>query len=443
MINVDEMTINEKALILYKYLYYNNISIDKIEYIINEKRYLNIIEHKYYNPRIIAKVVSNNGNINKPEEFYKDIINNLNNPHLIWKNEYEKRLQEEDRVLLNILYSLSRYGIKYSILEECFSNFIKDTNTIDKSKDIFKETVSRLNESMIKVVISKQEKLILPINPSVSDFLKNNISTITAIDIANKSLYIEQINSMLDINSELLEMCDIDLNKLKSMDSFGKVNAILKIIGKYKICNSNYKNIVNKVLNNQIIAFESQYKITYTISSMLNEIIIDQKLRKFYEIDIVSNLDVCIKIMDSSYLSKFLEEYKKEVNNRFREEEEIYMKCLNKYQTEIDEKFLENLLEDIYIPEEFYEENDYIFREIEDGIERKTETINYLNNEFGISLNIDKDEIYDQLTQTFVKKEEILNKEVERENIEKSKANITRELENIFCISNFQKVENI
>lgn len=90
MINVDEMTINEKALILYKYLYYNNISIDKIEYIINEKRYLNIIEHKYYNPRIIAKVVSNNGNINKPEEFYKDIINNLNNPHLIWKNEYEK-----------------------------------------------------------------------------------------------------------------------------------------------------------------------------------------------------------------------------------------------------------------------------------------------------------------------------------------------------------------
>ena len=147
--------------------------------------------------------------------------------------------------------------------------------------------------------------------------------------------------------------------------------------------------------------------------------------------------------MDSSYLSKFLEEYKKEVNNRFREEEEIYMKCLNKYQTEIDEKFLENLLEDIYIPEEFYEENDYIFREIEDGIERKTETINYLNNEFGISLNIDKDEIYDQLTQTFVKKEEILNKEVERENIEKSKANITRELENIFCISNFQKVENI
>ena len=442
MINVDEMTINEKALILYKYLYYNNIDIEKIEYIINNKRYLNIIEHKYYNPRIISKVVSNNSNISKPEEFYKDIIDNLNNPHLIWKNEYEKRLQEEDRILLNILYSLSRYGVKYSILEECFSNFIKNNNTIDKSKDIFKETISRLNESMIKVVISKQEKLILPINPSVSDFLKNNISTITAIDIANNSIYIEQINSMLDINSELLEMCDIDLNKLKSMDPLGKESAILRIIGKYKICNSIYKNIVNKIFNNQITAFESEYKITYMISSMLNEIIIDKKLRKFYEIDIISNLDTCIKIIDSSYLSKFLEEYKNDVYNRFRNEKETYMQCLNKYQTEIDEKFIENLLEDIYVPEEYYEADDYIFQKIDDGIKRKGETINYLNREFGISLNLDKNDIYNELTQTFVKNEEELNKEVEKESIEKSKENISKELEDIFCISNFKKMHN-
>lgn len=348
-INIDEMTVNEKALILYKYLYYNDINIDKIQYIISEKRYLRIIEHKYYNPRIIAKVVSDNTKIDNPKEFYENIITNLDNPHLIWRNEYEKRLQEEDRILLNILYSISRFGVKYSILEECFSNFIKDNESIDKSKDVFKETVTRLNESMIKVVVSKQDKFILPINPSVSDFLKNNISTITAIDIVKKSLYIEQVNSMLDINNQLLELCNIDLTKLKSLDPLGNENSILKIIGKYKICDSTYKNVVSSIFNKQTLAFKSEFKIMYAISRMLNEIIINKKLRNFYEIDIISNLDTCMKIMDSSYLSTFLEEYKDEVYNKYKGKKECYMGYLNKYQTEIDEKFMENILEDMVL----------------------------------------------------------------------------------------------
>lgn len=441
-INIDEMTVNEKALILYKYLYYNDINIDKIQYIINEKRYLRIIEHKYYNPRIIAKVVSDNTKIDNPKEFYENIITNLDNPHLIWRNEYEKRLQEEDRILLNILYSISRFGVKYSILEECFSNFIKDNESIDKSKDVFKETVTRLNESMIKVVVSKQDKFILPINPSVSDFLKNNISTITAIDIVKKSLYIEQVNSMLDINNQLLELCNIDLTKLKSLDPLGNENSILKIIGKYKICDSTYKNVVSSIFNKQTLAFKSEFKIMYAISRMLNEIIINKKLRNFYEIDIISSLDTCMKIMDSSYLSTFLEEYKDEVYNKYKGKKECYMGYLNKYQTEIDEKFMENILEDIYIPEEYYEESDYIFNEIEDGIERKMETINYINNEFGISVNIDKDEIYNQITETFVKTDDNLDREIEKENIEKNEENISKELEDIFCITNFQKIDS-
>lgn len=441
-INIDEITLNEKALILYKYLYYNNINIEKIKYIIDNKRYLEIIEHKYYNPRIISKVVSNNTDINEPKEFFEDIINNLNNPHLIWKNEYEKRLQEEDRVLLNVLYSISRYGVKYSVLEECFSNFIKDNEGIDKSKDIFRETICRLNESMIKVVVSDKEKFILPINPSVSDFLKNNISTITAIDIARKSLYIEQISTMLDINNNLLELCDIDLTKLRSLEPCGSEIAILRLIGKYKICHFRYKEMISIIFENQISALKTEYKPIYTSSIMLNEIILDKKLRDFYGIDIIFNLDVCIKTMDSSYLTKFMEEYKKEIYNRFLEEKDKYIEKLKQYQSEIDDKFIENLLEDIYVPEEYYEEEEYIFREIEDGIKRKTETINYLISEFGISLKLDKDDIYDQLIQTFVKTEEILNKEAEKENIDKSKGNISKELEDIFCITNFQKVDD-
>lgn len=442
-INIDDMTINEKGLILYKYLYYNNIDLDKVKYIIDEKRYLNIVNHKYYNPRIISKVVSNKGEINSPEEFYDGIIENLNNPHLIWKNEYEKRLKEEDRILLNVLYSISRYGIKYSILEECFTYFSQDIKNIDKSKNVFEEIICRLNESMIKVVISDNEKLVFPINPSVSDFLKNNLTVLTAIEIANRALYIEQVLSMLEITTKLFELCDINLINLKSLSCWGKEFNILKTIGKYEICDIKYKEFIMKIFNNQVEALKGKYQVIYTSSRALDDIILSEKLRKYYGIDIVFNLDTCIKIIDSSYIIKFLEEYKKDIHSQCRNREKELLEKVYEYKPEIDDKIMEQLLEDIYIPEDYSEDTEFVYQEIRDAINRREDILEYLESEFDILLEIDEKVVYEQLVQTFVKNENEINKEQDKKYIERSKENISKQLEDIFCITNFTKHEDI
>ena len=440
-INIDNMTANEKGLILYKYLYYNNIDLEKIKYIIDEKRYLNIVNHRYYNPRIISKVVSNKKERMSPEDFYDDIIKNLNNPHLIWKNEYEKRLNEEDRIVLNVLYSLSRYGVKYHVLEECFTYFIKNIENIDKTKNIFEEAISRLNESMIRVVISNNEKIVFPINPSVSDFLRNNLTSLTAMELVKNALYIEQVNSMLDINNKLFEMCDIDLMKLKTLGSGEVKYDILQTIGKYEICDERYKELVTNVFNKQIEAFNSKYQVQYSISRALNDIILKKKLRKFYEIDIISNLNTCIRIIDSYSIVKLIEEYKKDVYIQQTNKEYELLEKVQKYESQIYEKIIENLLEDIYIPEDFYDDDEYVFKEIEGEIDRKQEFIKYFDNEFNIKLKIDKKVVYDELVQSFVKSENESNKELDKENIDKSKENISQQLEDIFCITNFMKGE--
>ena len=367
----------------------------------------------------------------------------MNNPHLIWKNEYEKRLKEEDRILLNVLYSISRYGVKHTILEECFTHFLKDTKNIDKSKNVFEEIICRLNESMIKVVISDNEKLVFPINPSVSDFLKNNLTALTAMEIANRAVYIEQVVSMLEVNNNLFEMCEINLVNLKSLSCWGIEFDILRTIGKYNICDIKYKEFIMKIFKNQVEALKGTHKVIYAVSRALDDIILSEKLRKYYGIDIVLHLDTCIKIIDSSYIIRFLEQYKRDVHIQYLNREKELLDKIYEYKSELDDKITEQLLEDIYIPEEYSEDNEFMHKEIKDEINRRENIFEYLKKEFDILLEIDEEIIYEQLVQSFVKNENESNKDDAKKNIERSKGNISKQLEEIFCITNFIKNEDI
>ena len=181
----------------------------------------------------------------------------------------------------------------------------------------------------------------------------------------------------------------------------------------------------------------------YTSSRALDDIILSEKLRKYYGIDIVFNLDTCIKIIDSSYIIKFLEEYKKDIHSQCRNREKELLEKVYEYKPEIDDKIMEQLLEDIYIPEDYSEDTEFVYQEIRDAINRREDILEYLESEFDILLEIDEKVVYEQLVQTFVKNENEINKEQDKKYIERSKENISKQLEDIFCITNFTKHEDI
>lgn len=58
-INMDNIDFIEKAKILYNHLYFNEIENEHFEEIKKGKRYLNIIKHRNYNPRIIQNIAKN------------------------------------------------------------------------------------------------------------------------------------------------------------------------------------------------------------------------------------------------------------------------------------------------------------------------------------------------------------------------------------------------
>lgn len=103
ILNMDNISLIDKAKIFYNHLYFN-MPREYFEKIKENKNYIRIIKHKNYNPRIIEFVCLPN-TINKitQEEYMSFIMQSLDNPEKIWKDEYEYRLNVVDRNFLMTL----------------------------------------------------------------------------------------------------------------------------------------------------------------------------------------------------------------------------------------------------------------------------------------------------------------------------------------------------
>ncbi|PXX49243.1 hypothetical protein DFR60_11432 [Hungatella effluvii] len=195
LVNLDDMSYVEKAKIVYNHLFFNGIPDEYYEEIRKERRYLKIVYHKNYNPRIIEYVAKQrNYGIFSSNEYFQYIIGKLDAPEDVWQDEFRNRLNEEDRILMNILYSLTDTTISREILEKTYNNRIKDER-LNSSINIFKNSCSRLTDSLLKVIEDKGNVKIGTINPSVNDYLNINLQS-NAIEqrkTIDSALYVEQI----------------------------------------------------------------------------------------------------------------------------------------------------------------------------------------------------------------------------------------------------------
>lgn len=261
------MPIIEKAKILYNHIYFNKIEKEYFENIRNEQHYLHIINHKNYNPRIIEFATNRKNYISiEPEHYYEYIMQKLNNPQDVWKDEFENRLDMSDRILMHILYSLTDTYIDKEILEKVFNYAIKDLKQIDQSVNVFNNSLNRLSNSLLRQVIKDGKIQISVLNPSINDYIKNELLNNPAEQrrFLKYSLYIEQVNKViknLDIKMELEKMLItgefLEFNVLKNNIYF----YILKFILDTAIVDKKIINIVQ-------LAFEKSYETIFSSTSM-------------------------------------------------------------------------------------------------------------------------------------------------------------------------------
>src|SRR5699024_6205884 len=107
---IDKSSISseERYEIFEKHLNYNKVPKNYQEYLMKENRYLDIINHGNFNPRIIEYISNQRNTIEETEESYYDfILSKLDDPKDVWQDEFENRIEPIDRIFLYTLYSIS------------------------------------------------------------------------------------------------------------------------------------------------------------------------------------------------------------------------------------------------------------------------------------------------------------------------------------------------
>lgn len=287
LIDMDKMSNVEKAEILYNHLYFNEIPPEYFAQIRVEKRYYKIVRHKNYNPRIIEYVTKpKNYSQVEPEKYFDYIMKKLDYPEDVWKDEYRNRMCEEDRILVNILYSLTDTKISKVILEKAYNNRVKNEN-INSSNNLFENACTRLTNSLLRNVEDKNVVNISTINPSVNDFLRTNMmsNAVEKEKIIDNAVFIEQIlkvstdnDSKEYVKKKIIDKSILDLQSINNSVEY----YFIKLVAEFNICSLEIKNEVQK-------CFQDMHKfIVYSEKAQYENLllqIINDGIMEYYNLE--------------------------------------------------------------------------------------------------------------------------------------------------------------
>lgn len=247
VIDVNALSDIEKAKIFYNHLYFNNTPKEFLNEIKEDRRYLRIIKHPNYNPRLISFICNPNRYKSiLPSNYFEFIIQNLTNPREIWDDEYEERLSKTDRILLTTLYSLTDGTVAIDLLKKCFEKRIENETDIDKTKNQFQSSLRRLTESFVSIVDERREKKVMVANPSVNDYLDGRIedNLLELQAIIENAFSIQQLERLLHHSDfEYIIKNAIESNNIEKYhfeNENRKAALIAYYIGKLEIFNINY-----------------------------------------------------------------------------------------------------------------------------------------------------------------------------------------------------------
>lgn len=257
VLDMTAIDIVEKAKIFYNHISFNGMREEYFAEIKKDKRYHRIIRHANYTPRIIEFICNPNRYKDiPPSAYFEFVMKQLNDPKEIWKDEYERRLEKVDRLLLLTLYSLSDSAVSEEKVKYCFECRIARESDIDTTINQYEASLSRLLEGFVQIVYDHGVKKLSMVNPSVNDYIDGrlNASRLERNQLINSVVSIQQKKRLLsEVEFDSFVKSAFDSHEIDSyqFDSELQKNAFVTFyICKYKMCDASYTNYVHDFLNN-------------------------------------------------------------------------------------------------------------------------------------------------------------------------------------------------
>lgn len=284
VLDMDGISSVEKALIFYNHLYFCDVPRDYCENIRAHHNFLKIVKHKNYNPRIIEYVCNKKhfGQISAAN--YADFVMKcLDRPEQIWRNEYERRLSPTDRILLTTLYSLTSTFVPVELVQACYNHRLEKTYGIDLSINNFEQSLTRLMDSMLKVIEVKGKRMLTAANPSVNDFIESLMQE----NIPEKNAILKSSISVIQLK-RLLDEDDYD-NRLKELLSSEQILSFVFGDEREKGAFTTYCCIRYKIFNERYKAYINDYLMDMHPIDCFEKFVLPVR----YVIDILFEKDFC------------------------------------------------------------------------------------------------------------------------------------------------------
>lgn len=291
VLDMNDLKNIEKAKILYNHLYFYNVPLKYLQQTKDNKNYWKIINHKNYNPRII-EYISNFENVKETsnDNYIEFVINCLDNPEQIWKNEFEHRISTVDRTMLTTLFSLTSTTISKELLKKSFNKRIETMSMVDTTINQFESSFSRLQNSFLKIVDRNGTCMVSATNPSVNDFLSSHLNE----NIPEKKAILESSVSIIQferlLNKEQYESKLVKLFADYSILNYDfeseriKIAFITNYVSEHNILDLTYKEYIIAFLNNNQFTFNSN-KYFFFHHRHICELIFAENFSLFYNLN--------------------------------------------------------------------------------------------------------------------------------------------------------------
>ena len=176
IIDLSEFNTLIKAKILFNHLFFSNIPEGHLKDLLLNEKYLSIINHKNYSPRVIDLALNELKIWEdiEPSKFYKSFAAILDDSSGLWRNIFEKKIDEISRIIL-VLIAISEQPILLADLRSALDTFLSVAgreNLLDLWENRFANAVRELHGTFIQTESDTKGNVAVEFNnPSVFDFL--------------------------------------------------------------------------------------------------------------------------------------------------------------------------------------------------------------------------------------------------------------------------------
>ncbi|MDA3877115.1 MAG: restriction endonuclease [Halothiobacillus sp.] len=192
----------EKGMILYSHIWNTGLPEWAIEALYEEQRYLDVIDHANFNPRLIAFITDPERIAEvAPHEFWTYVTATLENPEAIWRHVFERQLSPDTRDLA-VLVAFNGKPINETDLEAAFARLNQSgTDNPVQFAVRFRDALRLSAGSVItRTVASSADAKCELFNPSIADFLLKDEALLSrAPEIARALQTVDSVNYLASL----------------------------------------------------------------------------------------------------------------------------------------------------------------------------------------------------------------------------------------------------